>query len=310
MKKSFITSCIIVSSLYCINCFSKEPAKIVGLIPARNESHIIEQCLHALSLYTDAIVYLDDASDDNSVEIVESIAKKYHVERIIKKKIWYRDEPGDKNALLKVGREIGGTHFIVIDADEMFTANCLDNNFLRNKIVALQPGDCLKFVWIQLWRSTQQYRFDNSIWTWNYKDFVFCDDKKCSYRSEFIHTRRTPILHGKTYTIQGYQYGMLHFQFVNWKNLLVKQAWYRCLERVRAPKKSISSINALYKPSKDEANLRLADAPIEWFIGYDFFDPTIFDLPDNWRKKQLNGWFNQYGKDYFKDLDIWDIDWQ
>ena len=172
MKKSFITSCIIVSSLYCINCFSKEPAKIVGLIPARNESHIIEQCLHALSLYTDAIVYLDDASDDNSVEIVESIAKKYHVERIIKKKIWYRDEPGDKNALLKVGREIGGTHFIVIDADEMFTANCLDNNFLRNKIVALQPGDCLKFVWIQLWRSTQQYRFDNSIWTWNYKDFV------------------------------------------------------------------------------------------------------------------------------------------
>ena len=99
--------------------------KIVGLIPARNESKIIEQCLHALSFYTDAIIYLDDASDDNSVAIVESVADKYRVEKIIKKKIWKRDEPGDRNALLKAGREIGGTHFIVIDADEMLTSNCL-----------------------------------------------------------------------------------------------------------------------------------------------------------------------------------------
>ena len=114
--------------------------KVVGLLPARNESAIIEQCLHALSLYTDAIVYLDDASDDNSVAIVKSVATKYKMEKIIRKKVWKRDEPGDRNALLKAGREIGGTHFIVIDADEILTANCLQDNWLDSQIDRLQPA--------------------------------------------------------------------------------------------------------------------------------------------------------------------------
>src|SRR5581483_1771406 len=136
-----------------------------------------------------------------------------------KKRKWIRNEPADRNELLKAGRSIGGTHFIVIDVDEMLTSNWLKNNLLRKKILQLEPGDHIYLTWIQLWRSIEEYRFDDSVWTNNMKAFIFCDDGKCRYRSQFLHTPRVPKnLKGKAHRIEGYQYGMLHYQFVNWRN--------------------------------------------------------------------------------------------
>ncbi len=140
-------------------CCAQRPKKIVGLVRVRNESAVIEQCLKALSIYTDAIIVLDDASEDNTVKIVESLSEQCHVQKIIKKSTWHFDEAGDKNALLKAGREIGGTHFIVIDADEMLTANCAHNNFFKNNLYRLNPGDRLALYMFHLWKGIKQYRF-------------------------------------------------------------------------------------------------------------------------------------------------------
>ncbi|MDT9187295.1 MAG: FkbM family methyltransferase [Limnospira sp. PMC 894.15] len=293
-----------------VNIAFNQP-KIVGLVPAKNAEKIIEQCLRSLSYYTDAIVFLDDASQDNTLPIVQAIAGECQVEKILTKTEWYRDEPGDRNALLQAGRQIGGTHFIVLDADEMLTANCYNQGKLREIILSLNPGDKLKLNWIQLWRSVNQYRYDHSVWTDNYKDFIFCDDGNCAYNSGFIHTSRTPHnLSGDTYQVdEDYIYGVLHFQFVNWRNMLVKQAWYRCLELIRNPRKPIAQINALYRPSKDETELGLKDAPKYWFSDYPFFDETAYSEPEQWREKQVMEWFDEYGKAFFEGLDIWDINW-
>jgi FkbM family methyltransferase len=285
---------------------TKKP-KIVGLVAARNEEHNIGQCLRLLSRFTDAIVYLDDCSTDGSVKVVQALAGQCGVERILTKEQWLRDEPGDRNSMLQAGREIGGTHFIVLDADEIFTSNFLFQNTLRQRILSLKPGDQLWLNWICLWRSVTQYRQDKSVWTNNYKPFVFCDDGRCAYTSEFIHTPRVPQnLTGSRIQIKGYEYGVLHFQFVNWRNLLLKQAWYRCLERIREPQKSVIEINKRYAPSKDETNIHLAPSSPQWFRHYSDFDAAVFDEPDTWRAKQIYGWFKEYGIDYFKDLDIWD----
>jgi glycosyltransferase involved in cell wall biosynthesis len=286
---------------------AREP-KIVALLPARNEAALIVQCIKALAQYADAIVYLDDASDDNSVTLVQSIAVACRVEKIITKSVWDRNEPADRNALLQAGRALGGTHFIVLDADELFTANCMDNDFLKKRILALQPGDRLLLNWISLWRSIHEYRFDESVWTNNYKDFVFCDDGTCSYSSAFINTPRTPAdLRGKNVWIEGYIYGVLHFQFVNWRNLCIKQAWYRCLERIKNPTKEVSYINQLYAPATDESNLRVAPSPDIWFAAYDFFDASVYAMPTRWREVQMYTWFARYGTQFFKDLAIWDV---
>jgi glycosyltransferase involved in cell wall biosynthesis len=285
-----------------------EHQKIVGLIPARNESKIIEQCLHALAYYTDAIVYLDDASDDNSIEIVESVASQYHIEKIIKKKKWQRDEPGDRNTLLNAGREIGGTHFIVIDADEILTSNCSQNDFLRNSIKELNPGDRLLLNWIHLWKNPDFFRSDED-WRYRYKDFIFCDDGLCTYASDFIHTSRTPTnLSGISHYLDGNTYGMLHFQFINWSNLVVKQSWYKCLERIKTPEKSIEAINNRYLFSMDITHVETSKIRAEWFKFYDFYDPYIFDAQEEWRAEQIKQWVKQWGKDYFEGLYFWGLD--
>jgi glycosyltransferase involved in cell wall biosynthesis len=280
--------------------------KIVGLVPVRNESLYIEQCLLALAQLTDAIVVLDDASQDNTVEIVKSLQQQCRIERIVEKKIWYRDEPGDRNTLLKLGREIGGTHFVVLDADEMFTANMVTNNKLRQLILSLQPGNHLEFHWIRLWKSLQQYRADGEL-----KNFVFCDDGTCFYESGFIHTSRVPhnLKNQSKISVTPYHtYGVLHFQAVNWRNMQIRRAWYHCILRMRRPDFSDNSINEMCQnqDSKNEAQVRPCLA--EWF-DYPFFSATAFEKPDIWREKQVVEWINEHGKNYFKNLNIWDVDW-
>jgi glycosyltransferase involved in cell wall biosynthesis len=275
----------------------------------RNEENFLAQHLKALSLFTDAIVVLDDASTDNSLKIAYDLQKECNIEKIIEKDIWFRDEPGDRNKLLQAGREIGGTHFICIDADEMISSNLLIDNQLRNTILKLQPLEALALTWVQLWRSVDYYRHDDSIWTNQQRIFIFCDDGLCSYQSEFIHTHRTPLSLKKVFRFPTDDFGLIHFQFVNWDNLLLKQAWYRCLEHVRNPDKSISEINYSYGRSKDEIGLSRSPSKPGWLQYYPFFDASVYEKPDNWRKQQVNEWFDQYGKDYFKELDIWDVDW-
>ena len=284
-------------------------AKIVGLIAAKNEERIIEQCLRALSPLTDAIVLFDDVSEDDTVKIAESLADECNVEKIIRNEQWDYNEHNYRSRLLEAGREIGGTHFIAIDADEMFTANLSEADRLRKTILGLGPQEQLALAWIQLWRNTHFYRFDTSVWTNNYKPFIFCDDGDSKYDEVEFHLGRTPDHRWKTRIMSGYEYGMMHFQFANWRNLLVKQAWYRCLERIKHPEKSAQQINQLYAPSKDEDDIALRIAPKEWFKAYDFFNSQPFDLPARWREKQVLEWFEEHGRDYFADLEIWDIDW-
>lgn len=283
--------------------------KIVGLVGARNEDRIIGQCLRMLSRFTDAVVFLDDCSTDNTLQTVRELAAECRVERILTKDRWERDEPGDRNRMLQAGREIGGTHFIVLDADEAFTSNLLQDHQLKQLIQSMQPGDQLLLNWIALWKCTGYYRQDQSVWTNNYKPFVFCDDGCCSYSSEFIHTPRVPanLKRGRACRLEGYEYGMLHFQFVNWPNLLLKQAWYRCLERIRNPQKPAAEINKRYAPSKDESGLHLEPSRAEWFSRYEGFDPNVYNLPDSWRGEQIRNWLAEYGAEFFRDIDIWDV---
>ena len=288
----------------------RSTGKIVALIPVKNESVRIEFCLKAISLFADAVCVYDDDSEDNTLEIVESLASECRVERVIKNRAWDYDETKYRQELLQAGRDIGGTHFIVLDADEAFTANLSHNDFLRKTIFSLQPGDHLQLVWIQLWRSTHQYRHDYSVWTNNYKAFAFADDGRCRYPPQKFHLLRVPSdLKGKAYRIEGYENGVMHFQFVNWRNLLVKQAWYRCLEHIISPDKPANKINRKYAPSKDETDINLIPVNPEWFSRYEFLDAVDWQTPELWREKQILGWFEKYGRDFFAELDIWDIQW-
>lgn len=288
----------------------KRDKKIIGLVAAKNEASIIEFTLKALALFVDSIIIFDDASTDETVSIANRLRKQCKIESIIEHKSWDYNETYYRQSLLNEGRRLGGTHFICLDADEAFTSNLTHNDELRNIIFTLNPGDKLVFNWLQLWRSTLKFRKDQSIWTNNLKVFVFADDGVSNYHEQEFHLLRSPQgLQGKNLVIQQDSIGVMHFQFVNWENLLIKQAWYRCLEFIKDPQKPIQEINERYAPSKDESQLGLAVAPNDWFKHYPFFSPLYFETLETWRSSQVIQWFNEKGKDYFKELDIWDINW-
>lgn len=284
--------------------------RIVGLVAGRNEAGRIAFCLGALSRLTDAIVYLDDCSTDGTADVVEAGARKWGVERIVRKRLWVRDEPKDRNTLLAEGRRIGGTHFVAVDVDEAFTANCLRGGALRNAILDLAPGDCVAVRWIHPWRGIDRFRCDDSPYSSTFKPLIFADDGRSAYESDFIHTPRAPAgLSGARLALTDRRYGLLHFQFVNWRNHMMKQAWYRCLERIRHPARTAEEINRFYSVTKDESGLVLAPIAPEWIAGYEGLDLSVWNAPETWRERQILDWFGEHGVGRFVDLDIWDAGW-
>lgn len=273
----------------------------MALMPARNEGAKLPISLKALACHTDAIIYLDDCSTDDSLHYVEACREECRIEQILTKDHWKRDEPADRNRLLQAGREIGGTHFIVIDADEALTSNFLIGDHLRKLILSLSPGDTLSLQWIHLWRSTQFYRVDGVMGVHHYKKCIFCDDGKSIYKSDFIHTPRVPKMKGKRIRLS-LPYGLLHFQCVNWENIVLKQQWYAWMERMEKPERSIEEIIARYQNLVDETGFQTEACLKEWLEYYPFFDAAPFALPDQWRLEQMREWERAKGREYFSRL--------
>lgn len=320
-----------------INNYAKNSAKIVALLQVRNEEAMIEQCLRAVSMYADSIVILDDYSDDDTIEILEKLRLMLPIERIIQNrscKFKVKDgERQNRQKLLDVGREVGGTHFILIDADEIFCANCQRDNWLRESILKLKSGQVIRFPMINVWNSVTMYR-DDAVCSprakrWRTIPMVLCDDGVCNYGHDnslspagSIHCVRVPKnrAHGEYdafVDITDINYGVVHFKWANLKNIAIKKAWYMCLEYITANggsadpeifKKNADKINQYYTNKEfrgHEYNSRaqLVPVPSEW-LNYSFFDPESFTKIHEARKQELKKWFKIYGNNYFNYLDI------
>lgn len=314
MKKKFI----ILTILSII--FIKAAPKIVGLIPVRNEEKLIEICLRSLSFYTDSIIVLDDASQDNTLKIIESLKHECRIEKIIRKKIWKRDELGDKKLLLSEGRKIGGTHFIVLDADEIFTSCCSEHNWLRTQILKMKPGQVMSFPMVNLWNDIFTYRDDEIFSPKNKKwiiSCVFCDDGKADYcynkaagPSKTIHVARVPKNinnENSNIIINNLNHCLIHFKMVNLIEMCDKRAWYMCLEFIGLNKtidnkKSFAQnaqiINQFYYR---DSNLHInKDGKIYYrYINHD--KNMIFTEKDIATKKIPSQWYKYY---YFINPEI------
>lgn len=332
--------CSCISFLYMRKKIFYQPShiKIVGLIAARNEAPFIKNCIKALAVYTDAIVFLDDVSTDETLTIAKSLADECHIQTFIEKKVWARDEKGDKNALLAEGRKIGGTHFIMVDTDELFVASCARNQWLKNLIRSLEPGQILQFPLTHIYGDHMTYRDDALVSPYGYYYAslcsIFADDGICTYDdnstsiSKAIHVPRIPFnmkCQGllKNKRIYDLDKGMLHFTFANLDEILNKKIWYMCLEFIKKNETSDLTefpknaeminkrYNALFAPAAlDHQELVIRKkAPSCWYQGYDFFDPTCYYKKLSNRKEDVLAWIQKYGRNYFKDLDIWHTAW-
>lgn len=281
--------------------------KIVALLPFRNEERFLRSFLSGVSPLVDQIIAMDDNSSDNGAAILRAGGATVLD--------WAKERPkcgwselGIRQRLLELGREAGGTHFVILDADETFTAPFMKVG--RTVLSRLEPGQRLLMQWLAMWKSVDHFREDHSVWSNNFKDFAFRDDPKNAYPEIWMHTPRTPgpFANKETaLTLQPKHGAVFHFQFSNWDHFQIKQAWCRVSELIKTPD-AAGSINGKYAITKEDPSAVVAAIPNEWKVGIEF--PEMFygnTLESNWRLQEIEGWFREHGLDFFNNLDIWHV---
>jgi glycosyltransferase involved in cell wall biosynthesis len=113
--------------------------KIITLVPVKNEAWILRFSLKNFCSFSDEVIILDDGSEDESKEIMY----EYKNVKIVpfKKKEAFVDMSLRRNILLEEGRKSGGTHFIFLDADEIFSENFTLN--IRTHLQLMKKGEVL-----------------------------------------------------------------------------------------------------------------------------------------------------------------------
>jgi glycosyltransferase involved in cell wall biosynthesis len=276
--------------------------KIIALVPIKNESTYLPAYLSSIKGVADIVIALDDFSTDNSIEILKDAGA------IVLPSPFSPDEPvnmgGKRNYLLQIGRKMGGTHFIWLDADEIFSANFKSHS--RKIISLLDCGQKLSMRWVHLWKNYNQYLDDKkSAYGHLWKDFIVHDDPSYFFDDKFLSEGRTQGPSNNTMRLPETDGVVLHYQFANWGKVQIKQAWYRCVELIKNDR-SARRINITYAPTLDGINYKTKPLKEEWEISTSITDEAL-DIKQTWHYAEITIFFDKYGIEFFEPLQIWHI---
>lgn len=286
--------------------------KIVGVMLARNEDWIIGLSLRAALLWCDEVVVLDHGSTDGTPGIVAEVQRE-HEGRITLMR-WPFDgawlEADARQATLDAARRRGATHVAIVDADEALTGNWLGS--IRDLFDDLMPGEVIALPMVSPWRSMREHRVDKCVWTQSMLTLGFCDDANVAYMTHdgYHHHCRAPHGHRRVVHPLGEgspKYGgAMHLQWVDWKRVQAKHAWYKMMETVRYPgRKTPEELNAMYGQALDERGLKTESLPADWLAPYVGF-PAPRSI-ESWHVAECQRLLREYGADAFKGLDLFGV---
>lgn len=137
------------------------PGKITLAMLVRNESgRHLEKVLTQTTEYIDHAVILDDASEDNTVELCEKIFKGIPLTLFSNKEPLFHNEILLRRQLWEMAVRTNPEWIIILDADELFEENSSEK--LRELLSNSSQVDYLSFRLFDLWSETQ-YR-DDPLW--------------------------------------------------------------------------------------------------------------------------------------------------
>lgn len=333
MKYNIFTLLLIMCTLHKTLIAQKKPY-LVGLAQVRNEAPIIKEFAKAFSYYVDELIFLDDASTDETPYIIKQIAPKLTIPiTLIKntRSAWQVDkESANRQKLLEEGRKAGGTHFVLLDADEILSANCLTNNWFKTSVSTLIPGQMLFLNCVNFWDGLTHIRSDKWCKRWHKrwtKLVAFCDNKNAHYLDNTSHGGPANILHSGRFPknltcLESMQkiyvrdtYTLLHFKYARLQNIYIKKVWYMCLEYIRAQECSNDStmqanlIKEIYNNREFEClqpkpqQMKLRPIPQKW-VAYPDIDFSVFTKPAQAQQIEIFMWLEKYGEDFFKPLEL------
>ena len=274
--------------------------KTIALMTLKNEQWIIDTTFPILKKITDNIIVANNNSTDNSLEMLQ----KYSVDIISNN----NTTPSNtvRWNLLDRAREKYGTGNLImcIDADEFLPPSL----FLKNKknFLSQTPGTTFSSPWVQVWRKTNQYRADQSVWSpkSNFKPFMFLDDGEIDYdRTPLIIDHISRIPKSNINVSLNLDIPLMHLQFVNWKRSQYKQLWYQCIEIINGM--DAEEVNDRYKHSSDEENIKYKRLKKKWTKGVEL-SPTIETSQNHeiWYIKEIETLISNFGIKHFQNLNI------
>eukprot|EP00960_Hanusia_phi_P062966 765316-Hanusia_phi.AAC.1 len=185
----------------CTDAQDEEFVKLVGLVPVRDEAHLLPSCLRALSRLVHAIVVLDDCSVDGSAKVAHELEDECKIERVERSKTCKRDaksglvlpfwgnEAAHRSYLLVMrwvtvevcdddGRSWGGE---VIEWNAYRRAKVVvgggkkeELDEFRNIILRMKKGDLLVLHYITMFSSAKKFREDKA----DFKAVGFVDQNR------------------------------------------------------------------------------------------------------------------------------------
>ncbi len=287
----------------------KDGMILVGLMLVKNEDWVLGCSLRAALDWCDKVVVTLDHCTDKSLDIVLDVQKELGKDRVIYEVrgggVGFWDEMNVRHENFVLGRKYGGTHFAIVDADEILTANCLPH--MRPWHKALAPGQILDLPMVPNWEGLDKMRDDDSVWTRARLTVGFRDKNDLHWyipEGGYHHHNRPPkgALPNRMWPIEKYQGGVFHLQFANKRRLLAKHVLYRMVDHLRWPnRENVEQLNAKYDQALSAPG-KLTEFPPEWWGDFRRDLIKLDGVP--WQEAEIVRLLKERGLEAFRGLDL------
>jgi hypothetical protein len=279
--------------------------RLISLTPVRNEEWCIGYTLRSHLRWVDHAVVLDHASTDRTREIIQEIARESGGRVTILEEpdpSW--DEMSHRHRLLLQARQLEGTHFAMLDADEVLSTSCED--MARDQAQRLRSGRVLLVPLHNCWRSVEQYRADRTPYGSGWASLVVAEHPHLAWIGDQFHHRHPFNSHpGPKLPTDRAEGGLLHLQHASWRRVRAKQALYKMVEVLRWCREPIQTVDHRYSRALDEHRIIHAATPPEWWPG----DPSMIDLDaEPWQEQEIARLLKIHGREKFAGLDLFGLE--
>lgn len=216
----------------------------------------LKRFLDSIVKYCDSLVLYDDASIDNSKDLARTYRDRFEDFVLIEgKENSFDSELAHKQQSLEKCREIGSTHVLWLDCDEVIEKRG-EQGGIRSLCESMSKG-AVNFFQRNLWRTDRYYRADE-LWAQG----LFCrlwklNDSLCFDVKTGLHHDLAPKgIEGRETT----QLKVIHYGFATSDDILRKYYLYKTHgQKGRA-------LNRLI----DESTLRVVESNPNWFDNSDW----------------------------------------
>lgn len=284
--------------------------KIVGMMLVRNEDWCVGLSATAALKWCDQLVVLDDGSTDATPDVLSTIARQHGDNRIVYQ-YETRDDPHAwrememRQWLFDLARHQGGTHFAVIDADEVPTAKLIDH--LPQILGSLTPQQGISVPMISPWDGIQQRRVDGNFQPYSGIFIGFRNAPSLAWKREsdgYQHHHRAPYGCRSEWPMFGPEEGgIMHLQFASMSRLKAKAAYYKAFETINYPgRMTAQELNRKYDWTLSEEGMSLRPISSDWWQGH---ATQYLDLnAEAWQSKAFKDIVDKHGLGPFAGLEM------